>query len=228
MAAIRSGQEYKDDDAVFTCKSGLLMPVSVNCRPVILDVTPTGAVIAFRDISEQKKYQESLRTINDLLERQATTDPLTGIYNRRKLSRLLTVRDRPGGTQSDCVIPRSVRRRRFQEHQRHLRSRAGGRGLAGYRPAGHRQHSENGSLRPLGGEEFMILAPGCNPSEALQLAEKLRTKLECTEFSIPVPVTCSFGVSTFRTDDTDISLTRRADEALYWAKQNGRNCVAQR
>ena len=72
LMAIASGNDYNNDDGVFTCKSGFLMPISFVCRAVFKDDTLDGAVIAFRDITEQKKHLRSLEAINELLEKQAT------------------------------------------------------------------------------------------------------------------------------------------------------------
>jgi PAS domain S-box-containing protein len=88
--AIKNGINF-DNEGSFTCRSGLIMPVNIACRPIQKDESTEGAVVAFRDISEQKKYLQSLVTINELLEKQATTDPLTGIYNRIKFDQSLLV-----------------------------------------------------------------------------------------------------------------------------------------
>lgn len=76
-----------------------------------------------------------------------------------------------------------------------------------------------------GGEEFILLLPGTDLYGAQMVAEKLRRLVEKTEFSEVGKVTCSFGVTTLRNDDTMQSFLQRADEALYEAKKSGRNQV---
>ena len=76
-----------------------------------------------------------------------------------------------------------------------------------------------------GGEEFILLLPGTDLYGAQMVAEKLRRIVEKTEFSEVGKVTCSFGVTTLRSDDTMQSFLQRADEALYEAKRSGRNQV---
>lgn len=81
----------------------------------------------------------------------------------------------------------------------------------------------------LGGEEFAVLLPETDADHAMILAERLRQELanRPVEFGeIAVPVTCSFGVAERdgATDTLD-ALLRRADEALYQAKTEGRNRV---
>ncbi|HZP01424.1 MAG TPA: diguanylate cyclase [Terriglobia bacterium] len=81
-----------------------------------------------------------------------------------------------------------------------------------------------------GGEEFLILAPGCDRSDALALAERIRLSIVKEPFEIPqgaIAMTMSLGATaaeiTGRVDPD--SLLRVADAALYRAKRKGRNCV---
>lgn len=76
-----------------------------------------------------------------------------------------------------------------------------------------------------GGEEFLILAPETDLSEAATLAEHLRHGVASHPFVMQHPVTISLGVATFRGDDTLLSLIKRADDALYEAKSQGKNKV---
>lgn len=81
-----------------------------------------------------------------------------------------------------------------------------------------------------GGEEFVLLARATNQPEALVLAERVRSAVEQHPFSCDgkdLHVTVSLGVATTSDDgiDSPDQLVCRADEFLYVAKQNGRNCV---
>ena len=76
-----------------------------------------------------------------------------------------------------------------------------------------------------GGEEFVIILPESTLSQAVIVAEKLRTKIENFQFENVHKITCSFGVSHFHNSDSKIDLFRRADEALYRAKNLGKNRV---
>jgi len=79
----------------------------------------------------------------------------------------------------------------------------------------------------LGGEEFAILLEGSSLADAVALAERLRLVVGRLQFETdaPLKITCSFGVSDWRTGDSIDELLRRADMALYEAKQNGRDRV---
>jgi diguanylate cyclase (GGDEF)-like protein len=76
-----------------------------------------------------------------------------------------------------------------------------------------------------GGEEFVILAPKTNLEQARVLAEKIRHKIKSHHFSHDIHMTVSFGVTSFQENDTLERIILRADEALYKAKESGRDRV---
>ncbi len=79
-----------------------------------------------------------------------------------------------------------------------------------------------------GGEEFIILLPNTEESGCYGLAQKIRTVIESTPYSghsLKIPLTISIGVSQLKEEKLVRELIRRADEALYTAKRNGRNRV---
>lgn len=77
-----------------------------------------------------------------------------------------------------------------------------------------------------GGEEFIKLLPNTVLKNAINVAEKLRKKIEEFTFVNDLKITCSFGVAQFNEDDSEESFIKKADDALYLAKENGRNLVA--
>lgn len=223
--AIREGKEYRNDDDAFTCKSGQILPVSIVSRPVISGGINTGSVIAFNDITERKKYIESLELINQLLEQQAMTDPLTGIYNRLKITKALeTEIDRAQRYNSHLsVILLDVDKfKSINDTYGHLEGDAVLKKIADLLTDNIRTTDILGRW---GGEEFILLTPGLDLERAAQFAEKLRIAVERHAFPIQRSITSSFGVTVFNTGDTEFTLTNRADQALYTAKQNGRNRV---
>lgn len=81
-----------------------------------------------------------------------------------------------------------------------------------------------------GGEEFVGIFPETRLEDALSLANKIRKKIQSSKFHYehkPVPITASAGLATFRPNDTIEDVFKRADAALYRAKESGRNrCIA--
>ncbi|MER1967748.1 GGDEF domain-containing protein [Castellaniella sp. GW247-6E4] len=77
-----------------------------------------------------------------------------------------------------------------------------------------------------GGEEFLIIAPNADSSDAAKLAEKLRAAIEAHDFPCIGKMTASFGVTSFGPGDDVVTMISRADITLYAAKHSGRNRVA--
>ncbi|QXI38604.1 diguanylate cyclase [Pseudomonas xantholysinigenes] len=81
-----------------------------------------------------------------------------------------------------------------------------------------------------GGEEFVLLLPQTSPPAAVQVVEALRAAIEACPFHFKgerVVITTSIGLSAFRSGERSDQVLKRADEALYRAKDNGRNRVEQ-
>jgi diguanylate cyclase (GGDEF)-like protein len=76
-----------------------------------------------------------------------------------------------------------------------------------------------------GGEEFLILMPGCGAAQAIERGEALRQALRSEPIHLPANPTICCGVTTFRPGETDQELLLRADQALYRAKRKGRDRV---
>jgi diguanylate cyclase (GGDEF)-like protein len=159
------------------------------------------------------------------LDLQATTDPLTGIFNRRKFNQELAAEMARSGRYKTPLSVVMYDLDHFKAVNDTHGHQVGDRVLVGITriAAGHIRQPD--VLARWGGEEFMILAPNCDGQQAFELAEKLRRLIEEFVFAEVGTVTCSFGVTQFQDGDTAETLTSRADEALYAAKRAGRNRV---
>lgn len=76
-----------------------------------------------------------------------------------------------------------------------------------------------------GGEEFLAILPETCSEPAVKLAERIRANIEALPLSIESPVTCSIGVSHIEAGLSQKTLVKQADEAMYSAKNSGRNKV---
>jgi len=85
-------------------------------------------------------------------------------------------------------------------------------------------HSTDKVIR-WGGEEFLLIYLVKNQKEVLKRIEELRLHIEEHLFPISSTITASFGLTLYSKDDTIDSIIQRADNALYIAKNNGRNCT---
>lgn len=76
-----------------------------------------------------------------------------------------------------------------------------------------------------GGEEFLCLLTGVSLEQACMVAERIRARVEHTEFLRVKKITISIGLTSARPNDTPETFFQRVDKALYDAKHAGRNCV---
>ncbi|WP_339775077.1 diguanylate cyclase [uncultured Methylophaga sp.] len=84
---------------------------------------------------------------------------------------------------------------------------------------------ENDMVGRWGGEEFLILCSQTTKNGAFQLADQLRRQVQSYNFPVNQQITASFGLSEYRHGETIGDTIKRADDALYKAKRNGRNQI---
>ncbi|MEX2532839.1 MAG: diguanylate cyclase [Nitriliruptoraceae bacterium] len=161
----------------------------------------------------------------DVLFKQATTDPLTQIANRRHLDdaidRLIAQSHRYGHPLSVVLIDLDRFKRVNDDHGHEV----GDQVLIETVQRLLGTIRESDLLGRWGGEEFLLVAPNTDHADALALAERCRRALADMPMSGVGQVTASFGVATYAADDDARSMRRRADLALYTAKEEGRNRV---
>ena len=180
-----------------------------------------------RTNGELQSEIERRKALEGHLRDMAVTDSLTGIFNRRKFDETLADelgRARRYKTSLSLLMFDIDRFKKINDASGHLVGDAVLRTLGQF--ITDKIRSQDVFAR-YGGEEFVILAPGTNAEGCAKLAEKLREAIEQHIFPEAGPVTCSFGVTEFRQDDSAESFIRRADVALYRAKKNGRNRLEQ-
>jgi two-component system, cell cycle response regulator len=173
--------------------------------------------------------QADLMKAREALREQATHDPLTGLWNRYALLDALEREHGRAGREGTPLAVIMVDLDHFKEVNDtygHLAGDATLRETAGRMQAVVRSYDLVGRY---GGEEFLIVLPGTSGPNAAQLAERLRAALaqEPVGARFRIAVTASFGVAATGQgpDDDPQTLIRLADEALYRAKEKGRNRV---
>lgn len=182
-------------------------------------------------ISRLKAQQEEIERAQRKLEEQATTDELTGFYNRRFLydlyPKLWSEANRQRKTLGIILADLDYFKDINDKHG-HL---AGDEVLKQFTNIVMQCSRVSDFLVRMGGEEFLILTS--EGIEAAQvLAEKIRHRVEATPMHFDDQIThltCSFGVAQAEYSDGKDGLSAvlaRADQALYKAKSRGRNCVA--
>lgn len=197
-------------------------------------VTPVnGAELAARLRSQLKRklYSDRLRaSMSDGL-RMAMVDPLTGLYNRRYVTRHLDTIMRDAHASGYSFATMMLDLDRFKHINDTYGHDSGDIVLREFaRRLGDNVRSMDLVAR-LGGEEFFVAMPDVDPDVACEIAERVRASVADPGFvlpgtDLPYTVTVSIGVAMSRSDDLDAEgVIRRADEALYSSKANGRNRV---
>ena len=187
--------------------------------------------MVIRDVTEkyllQRDRDVALETAR-LARKEADTDALTGLANRRCAMAALdrAVADaRRSGEPVSLIVFDIDHFKQVNDRHGHL---VGDRVITKVGRIAQRQAREKDCVGRIGGEEFLWLMPGCDAPSALHAAERLRWAIEAGTHSAPIPsITISAGHAELEEGDAALMLFARADEALYAAKREGRNRVAQ-
>lgn len=172
---------------------------------------------------------ERRKLLEQELKRQATTDPLTGLFNRRQYEMLFRRERERCRRQGTAICVAMVDLDYFKSLNDELGHDCGDIALKHIAALFTRQLREGDVVGRFGGEEFIILLPDTGPVEAERVIERLRQTLENTPVTLqgePRRLTATFSISAVLDNETDISETlRRVDEGLYKGKRAGRNRV---
>ncbi|GAB1457200.1 hypothetical protein MASR2M48_25080 [Spirochaetota bacterium] len=162
----------------------------------------------------------------DMLKLRATTDPLTGLCNRNStramLKRELSRNERYGHPLSVLMLDLDD----FKHVNDSFGHAEGDMVLKKFSTLLLETVRQEDSVGRWGGEEFIIVLLETAHEEALLVAEKIRTAVASAILCSKRQITVSIGVASLVTADSIDSLVSRADEALYEAKDSGKNCVA--
>ncbi|MCL7941807.1 diguanylate cyclase [Halomonas sp. ATCH28] len=196
----------------------------IECRAAG-DLTKNLAVLT--SSHEIAQLNEKLHHANRKLKSLAYSDSLTGSWNRYRMEQAidaaLSAAERHG--HPCAVLLFDVDHfKQFNDTHGH---EAGDRVLVEITRALQATLRDTDTLGRWGGEEFLVLASHCEGQGAVHLAERLRRCVEDIDLAELGRVTISIGVASWHPGDTRKRLVARADEAMYRAKENGRNRVEQ-
>jgi diguanylate cyclase (GGDEF)-like protein/PAS domain S-box-containing protein len=190
-----------------------------------------GELFAFaiitRDLTDETRRAAELKRMQDRSSRfwnQAIRDPLTGAFNRRYMIDHLTgAIHRAGDAASTLLLFDIDRFKGINDRFGHARGDLVLTGIVGIARA---QLRGSDMLFRLGGDEFVIYLPGADRKSALPIAERLRQAVEHAGLLPGEKVTVSIGLAQRRRREDPERWLATADEALYLAKNRGRNRVA--
>lgn len=174
---------------------------------------------------ELKELSQELIAANERLREQAYTDQLTGISNRYFFEKSIGEAFRWADQRHSCISLAIADLDHFKKINDEWGHPVGDKVLIRVAEIAKAVLHDTDKLARLGGEEFIILMPDTDLEEARLLVEKMRITLAKEVHDSAGTVTASFGVAERKAGEHYDSLYRRADEALYMAKEAGRNCV---
>jgi diguanylate cyclase (GGDEF)-like protein len=178
-------------------------------------------------LRENERITRALRESEERLRDQATHDPLTGLYNRHAMDEALQrelVRARANRSPVAVIMADLDRFKSVNDTHGH---RAGDEVLRAFGALILQRTRRGDVCCRYGGEEFLLILPGLGEQQAFARAEDLRNALACGSIHIEgatLRVTASFGLAVFpQHGATAQALIEAADQALYRAKENGRD-----
>mgnify|MGYP000892645696 CR=1 FL=1 len=182
--------------------------------------------MAVSDIRNIKKIEE--REI--LLKNLASTDSLTGLYNRRYLMNVAErefARVKRFGSPLSALMMDIDHFKSVNDTYGHA---AGDQVLVSFANTCQQNIRDIDTLARLGGDEFIIILPETASDQAYIALERLRQALasrpvEYNDQAIPITISCGIASLAGKAESLD-QLMERADQALYRAKQAGRNCIS--
>jgi diguanylate cyclase (GGDEF)-like protein len=240
--AVRSGQSHVETverDALVKCEICSQLPGASTCEPLLVSGEVIGVVLSSHahalDPGSRQRVRETVAQAAPVLanlrnlaiaERQAATDALTGLPNRRaaddNLKRMVAQSARTAAPLAALLLD--------LDHFKNINDVYGhDRGdevLAAVGTALRDTLRESDFAGRYGGEEFLLLLAGADKQAALQVAEKVRVAISTLRIPNSDQITVSIGIAVLPDDAGDaLTLVRLADRALYTAKNNGRNRV---
>ena len=175
---------------------------------------------AYRELEDNNTR---LAEANARLERMATTDGMTGLANHRAFQERLRTELEAGREKDEPLSLLLLDVDRFKQYNDAFGHPAGDEALRILARILGETVGECGQAARYGGEEFAVLLPGAGLKAGLTMAERIRKRVEATEFPHR-RVTVSIGVTSMDVcGDQPETLIANADAGLYAAKQAGRN-----
>lgn len=217
-------------------KRGGELPVDIMLSPMIVDGQQLTLCVV-RDITERKAAQDKLRRQAEELKKLhaemkelASHDGLTGLYNWRAFYEHAEQMLRTAHRQQKNITLMILDLDHFKQINDRFGHAEGDRVLVAVTATLNTTARDNDIVARHGGEEFVVAMIGPGEAEGLQAAERLR--LAIASIDMKATVTASIGVATLAPRPLKRDLARvlaelldRADQAMYAAKNNGRNQV---
>ncbi|NDY95863.1 diguanylate cyclase [Wenzhouxiangella limi] len=201
------------------------LSVKISAYPCAFPNDRPGCVVTLVDITPLKETESALLNANSQLSRIAMQDSLTGIANRRALQEALRAETRKADRYTSAFSLILLDLDHFKKVNDQFGHDVGDQVLKSVTETVSARIRQTDIFGRWGGEEFLILLPCTRSSDAKRIAEALRAQVQKNPVPEGQPITASFGVAELKHGESDETLLKRADRALYAAKDSGRNRV---
>ncbi len=179
-------------------------------------------------IMESQKRLKELEKELDQAKEKALYDGLTGVYNRASFNDRIKIEVEKAKRTGRSLFIVMLDLDHFKQINDNYGHQTGDMVLKIFAAQTKKVIRNIDFLGRYGGEEFVVLLPEITEERALDIAERIRSKIEKTKLIYDkktFKVTVSIGMTSLKKDDTVESFVERADKALYKAKESGRNKV---
>ncbi len=244
LIALSAGESSVGDMLVLDVAVKDSHTLAVNCAPILDSKnSQQGVLLTFDDVTEVELQKQQLQATvlelessekeiqrkNKELHYLATRDPMTGCLNRRSFNEMFAenfVHARSHDKELTCIMVDIDHFKLVNDNYGHGVGDEVIKMLAGVLLSSTRDED---IVSRYGGEEFCIILPGIDIDEAVSIAERIRLKIKkdsVANFEAGPHITASLGVSSIYDHAKDpAELNDQADQALYVAKETGRNRV---
>ena len=174
------------------------------------------------ELMERRKISNALNSF----KKKALFDAMTKLYNRGSFMEILQEQVEKFGAYTPTMALFMIDVDNFKKVNDTLGHLVGDSVLTQVAEILKTSLRKNDYPARFGGDEFTVVAPDTNTEQSHKLAEKLRHRIQSYDFNTgDIPVSISVGYTIYRVGETIQNFIRRADKALYDAKQMGRNVV---
>ena len=186
------------------------------------------SVVGFIFSKDSQELESKLVDYNSQLEKQANTDALTGLYNRRKAMEYMGILEKNARDHyigfSLCICDIDF----FKKVNDNYGHDFGDEVLMGIAQIFMEEMKGQNFAARWGGEEFLLLFPGCIGDEAFSTLIQIRMRIKKMKFQKDdqeVGVTMTFGLAEYDFNHDLIATIKEADEKLYMGKDQGRDRI---
>ena len=208
--------------------------VSTDYNVLIMDIStfePKAFKIEVNTIENTDKFVVTLTDItkitakSKMYENEATYDVLTNVYNRSKFNKVFALELQTAHADNHPLSFAIFDIDFFKKVNDTYGHLIGDETLIKFASTIQENIRSTDTFARWGGEEFVLSLVGADEERAVEITNGLRKIVENTIFKEIGKVTCSVGITQLRKNDTVDDILKRADDALYYAKQKGRNQV---